>query len=125
MKFLGKVVVLTAITCTFTNMQITHAVGTDAPTYDHRGSLLHFFSLITVWMVFFIFGTYNLTSAFPKNKLKYVSNAFWPISDDFGPRELRGVSAQNEYNFKLLFLMQHWTVLCDNNSPKYSLWLCP
>ena len=40
---------------TFTYMQVTHAVGTDAPPYPHRGWFLHF--LVTVWMAFFIFGT--------------------------------------------------------------------
>ena len=37
---------------TFTYLQITHAVGTDAPPCHHRGWLLHF-SFVTVWMVFF------------------------------------------------------------------------
>ena len=58
MEFLGKAVVLTAafvspnfqhnlhicegINGTFTYMQITYAVGTDAPPYHHRGWVLPF-----------------------------------------------------------------------------------
>ena len=68
MEFLGKVVILMAAYVspkfqhkpphhgTFTYMQITHAVDTDAPPCHHRGWFLRF-SLVTVWMGFFILGT--------------------------------------------------------------------
>ena len=68
---------------TFTYMQITHTVGTDAPPYHHRGWFFYF-SLVTVWMVFFIFGMYN-----PISKLKcglvWLENTF-PLS--FGPSRM-------------------------------------
>ena len=63
MEFLGKVVVFDGLHVSnsykslyqwYLHMQITHAVGTDAPPYHHRGWFLRF-SLVTVWMVF-IFG---------------------------------------------------------------------
>ena len=73
-------------------MQVTHAVDTDAPPYHHRGWFLHFL-LVTVKMVFFIFGMKDLTSIFPQQQSKmrageHVSTVFRSMSDDFRPREL-------------------------------------
>jgi len=55
---------------TFTQMQVTHAVCTDAPPYHNRCLLLHL-SLMKVWMVPVVFGTDNSMSVFPQNKLKH------------------------------------------------------
>ena len=76
MEFQGKVVVLTAasvspnpnislhINGTFTYMQITHAVALMHPHTITDGWFLHF-SLVTVWMIFFIFGTVESNVRFP------------------------------------------------------------
>ena len=53
---------------------------------------------------------------FPKTR-EHVSTVFRSISDDFRPRELGGVSAQNSYIWH--FLMQRQTVLSDNDFLKY------
>ena len=80
------------------HMQITHAVGTDAPPFHHRGWFLHF-SLVTVWMVIFIFHVESNVCFSQKQAemwtltREHIYTVFWSISDNFGPRELGGISA--------------------------------
>lgn len=44
-------------------------LGTDTPPYHERYCLLDL-TLITAWMVHFLFGPENTTAVFPKNNLK-------------------------------------------------------
>ena len=53
----------------FTDVQVTHAMGTNTPPYHHRCWLLNF-ALITVWIVLFLFGQEDMTSMISKNNLK-------------------------------------------------------
>ena len=71
---LSKIPTSLCINGTFTYMQITHAMGTDAPPYHHRGWFLHFS------LVFLLFGTWNLMSVFPKYQLKGGLENTFPLS---------------------------------------------
>ena len=53
----------------FTDMQVTHAMGTNTPPYHHKCRLLNF-ALITIWMVLLPFGPEDTTSMISKNYLK-------------------------------------------------------
>ncbi len=53
----------------FTDVQVTHAMGTYTPSQHHRCWLLNF-ALITIWMVFFLFGLEDSTANISKNDVK-------------------------------------------------------
>ncbi len=70
---------------TFTHMQVTHAVWTDAPSNHNRRFLLHLL-LIDVWMVHFVFGTDNLINFSQKLAeiwthltTAHISTVFWTV----------------------------------------------
>ena len=46
------------VNAAFTNVQITHTMGTTTPPYHDRSWILNF-TLVTIWMVFFFFSTEN------------------------------------------------------------------
>ena len=48
-------------------VQVTHAVGTNTPPYHDRPWN---FTVVTIWMVFFFFGTENTMSIIPITNLK-------------------------------------------------------
>uniref|UniRef100_A0A0E9RE37 Uncharacterized protein n=1 Tax=Anguilla anguilla TaxID=7936 RepID=A0A0E9RE37_ANGAN len=52
-----------------TDVQVTHSIGTDTPPYHDRRWLLDL-TLMTAWMVFFLFGLENTTAVLSKNYLK-------------------------------------------------------
>lgn len=52
---------------TLTHMHVIYAMCTDELPYHDRCWLLHL-SLVTVWMVHFVFGTKNLTSLSPQKQ---------------------------------------------------------
>ena len=84
----------------FTDVQVTHAMGTNIPPYHHICWLLNFL-LITIWMVLFLFGPEDMTSMISKNNLKWTrqttahfSTLRQSISDELGPREVGGISGR-------------------------------
>ena len=66
---------------TFTNMQITHAVGTDAPPYHHRGRFLHFSS---GWSFSSLARRIHVRFSQKQAEMRTRLTS----DDDFGPREL-------------------------------------
>ena len=110
------------INSTFTYMQITYAVGTDAPPYHHRDWFLHL-----VWMVFLASLTHRIRYPFsPKNKLKcglvWPENMF-PLCFEqthmpLGPEFLRKIN-KCIIKFQVAFLDAE-ADCADNDFPKYS-----
>ena len=113
---------------TLTYMQITHSVGTDAPPYHQRLVFALFNGNRIVFHLWHVVPDVRFSpkqaEMWTRLTREHVSTVFRSISDDFAPRELGGVSAQN------YIITLHNTIssciswccgrLCDNGFPKYS-----
>ena len=132
MEFLGKVI----LTAAYVSPKFWHKrlhqrylhIYADCPCRGHwrtpipsQRLVFGSFLLVRVWMVFFIFGTYNPKSEHVSAVFSVHLRRLWgPQNSAAFQHKIKDAFLSAKYNFKLHFLMQWRTVLSDNDFPKYS-----